>query len=209
MIKIIKKVVLLFTISPLCLFADETQITLSKSIYNKVAFSSQFSEDGALIRNVKFSPVDNLRKQLEKKFNISLESRGEAHITTLTPPEAQGWFTDKKGVNYLISTAEIQSKYSKSLQNTKFEVDCIDRKTDGAGKTVFYIVVKAPDLFEVRKEIQNEVERRAEFTNKETFFQSGSYYPHITIGYIGGDVHTGTKGPKTCIIKNEEIIFSK
>jgi len=169
-------------------------------VYKQVPFSSQFKEDGALIRNVNYLAVKSYIPIIEKKYKIELESRGEAHITVITPPEAQGWFTDKKGINFLISTAELQEKYSQSMQNTGFKVKCIGRQKNKKGNTVFYLVVDSPDLMEIRKEIEAEVLLRAKFTNKKVYFKAQDFYPHITIGYVGGDVHGVSKGADTCVI---------
>jgi 2'-5' RNA ligase len=172
---------------------------LSKSVYKDVPFSSQFSEDGALIRNVNYEAVNALIPQIETKYGVKLEDRGESHITVLTPPEAQGWFTkDKKGVNFLISTEELQFKYSRTLQDTDFEIKCVGQLSNDEGKHVFYLVVTSKDIEKVREEIQEELEQRAKFTGKATQFDKNKYYPHITIGYVKGDIHGPAKDKDTC-----------
>ena len=181
------------------------KITISNSIYKQVPFSSQFIEDGALIRNVNYNAIKELIPQLENKYGIKLESRGEAHITTISPPEAQGWFLDHKGINYLISSIEIHQKYFSTLQNTKFKIVCVGKRKSDKGNIVFYLVVDSRDLFTIREEIQKELERRALFTDKKTNFSAKNFWPHITIGYVGGDVHGVSKGTETCI---EDLNFT-
>jgi len=53
----------------------------------------------------------------------------------------------------------------------------------------------------VRKEIQKEIENRALFTDMKAMFNSQAYHPHITIGYVGGDVFKGKKDKYSCIAK--------
>tara|TARA_Y100000780_G_scaffold230853_1_gene254029 strand:+ start:19764 stop:20363 length:600 start_codon:yes stop_codon:yes gene_type:complete len=174
------------------------EVQISSEVYKKVPFSSEFIEDGALIRNVNYDAVKAIVPQLNSLYGVKLETRGEAHITVITPPEAQGWFTDHKGVNYLISSMELHQKYFRTLQDTKFEVVCVGMQENESNK-VFYLVVDSPELFAVRAEIAQELERRARFTGKKTFFDSNKYYPHITIGFEGGDVHGVSKGAETCV----------
>ena len=174
------------------------EIQIPKDVYKKVPFSSEFIEDGALIRNINYEAVEAIVPQLNSLYGVKLETRGEAHITVITPPEAQGWFTDHKGINYFISSIELHHKYFKTLQDTKFEIVCVGMRENETNK-VFYLVVDSPELFAVRAEIAQELERRASFTGKKTFFDPNKYYPHITIGFEGGDVHGGSKGAETCV----------
>jgi len=174
------------------------EIQIPKDVYKKVPFSSEFIEDGALIRNINYEAVEAIVPQLNSLYGVKLETRGEAHITVITPPEAQGWFTDHKGINYFISSIELHHKFFKTLQDTKFEIVCVGMRENETNK-VFYLVVDSPELFAVRAEIAQELERRASFTGKKTFFDPNKYYPHITIGFEGGDVHGVSKGAETCV----------
>lgn len=193
----------IFTISPV---ESKEKVKLSNEIYKDVPFSSQFIDSGALIRNVNYGPVRKLIPQLERIFKLKLKSRGEAHITTITPPEAEGWFSNHKGINYLISSKELHQKYFPILQKKKFKVLCVGRQKNKKGNIVFYLVVETPDLLAVRKNIQAEVEMRAKFSGLKSNFKAASFYPHITIGFVGGDVHGVSKGPETCVT---DISFTK
>ena len=66
------------------------EIQIPKDVYKKVPFSSEFIEDGALIRNINYEAVEAIVPQLNSLYGVKLETRGEAHITVITPPEAQG-----------------------------------------------------------------------------------------------------------------------
>lgn len=177
-----------------------TEMSLSKSIYKKIPFSSQFLDSGALIRNVNYQAVNALKPQIEKYFGKKLTDRGESHITVITPPEGKGWsFNDDQGINGLISQEELHRKYFSVMQNKEFDVVCIGQRFNSSGNHVFYLVVDSPDLRAVRQGIQTELESRAKFANYKIIFDATNFYPHITIGFIGGDVHNVSKGPETCI----------
>ena len=65
-------------------------------------------------------------------------------------------------------------------------------------------MIESPDLKKVRQDIQKELELRAKFTGKKVYFDALNYDPHITIGFIGGDVHGVSKGIETCV-KNVSV----
>lgn len=182
------------------------EIKLSSVVYKDVPFSSQFMEDGALIRNVNYEAVKKLVPQIERARGIKLENRGESHITVITPPEAQGWFApSKKGINYFISWEEIHNKYFTVLQKTKFTIKCIGESSEG-DKQVFFLVVDSPELRAIREEIQREVESRAKFTGRtDIIFDAAKYDPHITIGYVGGDVFSQPKTEEVACKKAEDL----
>ena len=122
------------------ILASESDIILSKDVFNSAPFSSEFMEDGALIRNINYKSVKALVKQVEAVRGIKLIDRGEAHITVITPPEAQGWYDpSRKGMNFLICYRELQLKYDKIIQQTKFSVVCIGEAIEG-DKHVFFLV---------------------------------------------------------------------
>lgn len=181
-------------------FEGYGQIQLSKKIYQKAPFSTQYSNDGAIILNSNFKAVKKLIPQLEKKYGVKLSHRGEAHITLITPPEGKtGFFKDSVGLDQVIKTKEIIKRYKDKIQNFKFDVKCIGRQTNKNGNTVFYLVVESQDIIDFRKEIEKIVKQS---NNKEIKFSANkSYYPHITIGFVKGDVHGVSKGLETCVDK--------
>ena len=166
-------------------------------MYQKMHFSSLYIEDGALIYNVDYKSIRSLVPQIEKLYDIKLKDRGEAHITVITPPEAQGWFTDHRGINYYISAMEIHQKYSSVIQDASFKIECLGSLKERANQ-VFYLVVSSPELIAIRKEILDELKRRAMFTGTKTNFNYKNYFPHITIGYIDSNIHSKPKNINTC-----------
>ena len=134
-------------------YGSEAVLKLPLSVYSKIPFSSQFMEDGALIRNINYDAVKRLVPQIEKLRGIKLTTRGESHITVISPPEAKGWFhPSQKGVDSLISWKQLHRKYFNTLQSTKFTVKCIGESMEG-DKHVFFLIVTSPELRAIRADI--------------------------------------------------------
>ena len=182
-----------------------TNFKISKDVYKQEAFSDQYSKDGALIKNVNYLAVNALIPELEKRYGVELEDRKEAHITIITPPEAQGWFYPKRrGLNAVLPTSEMINKFKKQVDNAKFDIVCIGKQTNDKGNIVFYLVVESTDILNIRKEVWNYVSKNG--GEKIPFKPVENYFPHITIGFKGGDVHGVSKGSETCI---ENIKYAK
>lgn len=177
------------------------RILISKDIYRKVPFSSQYSEDGALIRSVDFRSVNEMIPKLENKFKKELsgrelEDRNEAHITIITPPEGKtGFFPGSIGIDKVIPTNKLISKYKNILQDITFDIECVGMQKNSKGNIVFYLVVKSKQILDIRKEISNIVSVDPTIPFKPV----DNYFPHITIGFVGGDVHGVSKGAETCV----------
>lgn len=187
-------------------FSAMAQVQLSLDVFNYVPFSDQFSEDGALIMNVDYQAVADVRRQIEEIYDLELEDRGEAHITVITPPEAQGWFTEsEKGIRDYYSTDAMIANYSPDLQFTYFEVVCVGMQENDDGRKVFYLVVDAPGLIETRDDIKLIAGMNAEEMGEELEFDPFAYDPHITIGFVEGDVHGVSKGQDTCVQDIESV----
>ena len=174
-------------------FAATSKFRLSKKIYEKAPFSSQFSEAGAIIKNVPFLAVDDLRQQLEKFYGIKLETRGEAHITLLTPPEATSGYPS---LNSFVPTSELITDTQNDVNNIRYSIDCIGEQKDSNGKRVFYLVVSSSDAFQYRVKIWGLAKSRGALDH---IFDPANFYPHITIGFIKDDIHGVKKDKSSCI----------
>ncbi len=189
---------LLFGIVDQAAMAD---VLLSKRVFRSVPFSSQYSEDGSLIRSVDFRSVNDLIPQLESKFKKLLESqslqdRNESHITVITPPEGKtDFFPGSIGIDKVLPTSKMINKYKDTLQGTTFDIVCVGMQSNAKGNVVFYLVVESEDIIDIRKEISSIVS----VDPKIPFKPVDNYYPHITIGFVGGDVHGVSKGADTCV----------
>ncbi len=169
-------------------------LTLSRNVFKKVAFSSLYSESGALIKNIDYPSVNALIPQLNSLYNLELSNRGEAHITVVTPPEFQS------ELKKVFKVEEILERYRTNIQDIPFEVVCVGSRKSSKGKNhVFYLVVKAPELFALRDDLAFEGKLRAEARQTPLVFKPEAFWPHITIGYIKDDVFEFTKGPESCL----------
>lgn len=177
------------------------EFVVSTNIYRSVPFSSQYSEDGALIRSVDFRAVNDLIPHLETKFkkllkNQELQDRNESHITVITPPEGKSdFFPGSIGIDKVLPTNEMINMYKGTLQNSKFDIVCVGMQSNSKGNVVFYLVVESEDIIDIRKEISSIVSVDPTIPFKPVV----NYYPHITIGFVGGDVHGVSKGADTCV----------
>lgn len=189
-LKKIGLLILLLTID----LAQAKVLTLSREVFKKVPFSSQYSEDGALIRNVNYPAVNDLIPQLNKLYQLNLEDRREAHITVVTPPEFQS------SLKKVFTTNEIVSRYQFGIQATPFEIVCVGSRKSSTGlNQVFYLVVKSNELNDLRVDLAKEANRRAKQQGVPLVFKPEVFWPHITIGYVGGDVFEFSKGSESCL----------
>lgn len=178
----------------LCTFVHAAKLELGRDVYRPVPFSSQYSEDGALIRNVYFPAVNALIPQLNNLYKIDLEDRRESHITVITPPEF------KSSLSKVFTVDEILARYKTSIQNMPFKVICVGSRRSKDGKNlVFYLVVDSPSIVEIRSELAKEANRRAKLKGIDINFDPFDYSPHVTIGFINNDVFDFSKGPESCL----------
>lgn len=148
-----------------------------------------------LVLNLPYSPIKKIALKVEKTFDLSLISRGEAHITVLTSPEYE--VIGKK-----LSMSEINKMFKETLQKTRFEALCL-----GSGKTLlsgekastFYVVVRSNDLLQARKIIY---EKYISKGGDKMSFDPLEYYPHITVGFTHKDLHINhgvIKDVRSCV----------
>ncbi len=188
-------------------FAAKPTLKLSKDILKTAPFSDQFSEDGAMIRNIDFKAVNNLIPQLERTFakelkGQKLEDRGESHITVITPPEGKtGFFKGSRGIDLVLPTKKMIQMYKKKMQEALYTPLCIGmQQNKDKSKTVFYIVINSEDIIDIRNSIYYYVQRKDKTI---PFHPTKNYFSHITIGFVGGDVHGVDKSSKSCVANIE------
>ncbi|MBH47747.1 MAG: hypothetical protein CME71_06215 [Halobacteriovorax sp.] len=138
--------------------------------------------DSYLSMDIPYEPVSKLFKFLEVKTGLSLTSRGEAHITVITPIEYFDVLKDK------ISIEEI-NLIAKEIQTSKFKILCLGqgaKELDGKLEQTFYLVVSSSDLLKIRKDIQTKfISNGGRAENFDPF----KFYPHITLGFTKRDLH--------------------
>lgn len=122
-------------------------------------------------------PFEQIRKRIEAAEQVKLKSRGESHITLITPPEFVEISTALKGT-------EIVDQIRTSLERLKPSISsvCVGRGIVGEKRT-YFVVLHADDLKEVRRDLL----RRAQL--KAQVFKPDVFYPHVTVGFTDVDLH--------------------
>ena len=133
-----------------------------------------------LSMDIHYSPIKELWKQTEIETGLKLNNRGEAHITTITPPE---FFHQLKGVVTIEEIEKIASEMP--IQSSKFKVVCLGRGMKDDMST-FYVVVESEDLINLRKKVEMLFLKKG---GKKGKFRAENFYPHITVGFTKRDLH--------------------
>lgn len=176
--------ILLF-ISNLALAED---IKISKAMLNNSQMPFM-ERNQALALNVQYKDVQTLRAKISSlinrqlKFLQSWDTNGEAHVTTITPPEAGVLtkFISEQKINQIARDLKIQESDIEILGigsgKKKFGND--------TGET-FFVIVKSKNLLNIRETISQEFLKAGGSTKS---FNPKNFYPHITIGYTHSDIH--------------------
>lgn len=132
--------------------------------------------------NVPIAPIEALKKELEKRYGLVLKSRGEAHITLLTPLEY--WLLEPQ-----LKIDEINQIVATHLQKATFTPVCVgtgEAPVKGKMARTFFVVVVSPDLLKWREKLQA---RFVEKGGDKDAFPMYEFFPHITVGYTDDDLH--------------------
>lgn len=175
----------------------ESTVFLGESVpFLKFEGPAEF--DNYLAMNLPFKPVEELFRQLNIRLRRPLLSRGEAHITVITPLE----FWNILRPQGITMTEINQVAANFKIQNARFDILCLGQgtaKLEGKIESTFFIVVSSEDLLELRKQIQILFIRKG---GSLAEFDPYNYYPHITVGYTKRDLHLHdgvAKDSKLCI----------
>ncbi|KAJ2798067.1 hypothetical protein H4R20_004953 [Coemansia guatemalensis] len=163
---------------------------------NKVPFQSH-SEDrpfgSYLQQTLDFAPFQDLFTAVSAAAGVALQSRGEAHITVVTPPEFD-YVLKQVGV----TIEEIEAiAIDANIQGARLKPVCLGRfngslprptsDTD-KGDFVLYSLVVADghgDLLRIRQQISKLFHDKG---GEGALFQPEAFWPHVTIGYDRRDL---------------------
>lgn len=151
-----------------------------------------------LQQNLPYDPARQLTAQIENIYQVKLKSRGEAHITVITPIEY--WNVLKPSGLTMEDINKIAVKMK--IQQAKFQVLCLGRgsaQIENNSEQTYFIVVRSQDLFNIRREVQKLFVSKG---GNETQFNPSQYYPHITLGFTKRDLHESDgiiKDERSCI----------
>lgn len=154
--------------------------TISSAVHENVPFESN---RGYLALNVAALPVKKVLEDLKRETGLRLSNRGEAHVTVLTPAEYSA-------VASVIGGSGIEAVAEKAnIQESAFETVCVGKGSARVGsktESTFFIVVKSPDLLNLRQAILDEYHALG---GDGQPLEPAHYYPHITIGFTKTDLH--------------------
>ncbi len=190
---------MIYLLTLLLSFFSYSQVWISEKIYiPEKDYDHQFSKDGTLIQPLNYLAVNKIKKHILEKYQHKLEDRKEAHITIITPPEGRTRFANmgRIGLDLTYPTEEMIDDYSKEVLTLPFKVHCLARQVSKKnGNIVYFLVVRTP-----AQSIRSKIYKKAVNRPKGHLISSPlKYYPHITIGYIGGDAHGVSKSDSECI----------
>lgn len=182
--------------------ANDLPFSISRSIYdhNKLPFIHHVGKgkyDNFLSMQLSFEPVKKLFNDILKEEKRLFQSRGEAHITVVTPVEFYNSLSSKMTIDE-INKIGIKN----NIQNSKFEILCLGKgqaRIDQKTEENYFIVVSSETLLNIRKEIAELFYRRG---GKKTDFNPIHYFPHITVAFTKRDLHESDgviKNQKSCI----------
>jgi hypothetical protein len=152
-----------------------------------------------LTMNVNYQPMAQLLTLFSTHYQHPLKSRGEAHITVITPVEYD------KVLKKHITISEIDHiALAMNIQSSAFEVVCLGRGKARVSQKVeetFYVVLNSTDLLAIRQKIQDLYVKKG---GDAKDFLVQHYYPHITLGFTSKDLHEGDG-----VIKNTQSCYAK
>lgn len=180
--------------------ADPTlslQIHKSESV-EFLSFNEPTQWGSWLQQNLPYAPAQQLTAQIESSYQVKLKTRGEAHITVITPVEYWNVLKPAGLTMEEINQAALKLK----IQSAKFEVVCLGQGTaslDNKQERTYFVVVRSEDLVNIRKEIHRLFISKG---GDRTKFNPLQYYPHITLGFTKRDLHESDgviKDANSCI----------
>jgi 2'-5' RNA ligase len=194
---------LLSTLFAATTIAAERPIPISRSFFNsaKVAFESHaeakpFGSWLQLTLNVKYAkPIFD---GINKLYKGALKTRGEAHITVITPPEFDQTLSKK------LTMKEIEAIAKKHhIQRAQFSLKCVGRartvlKGSTRADSVYFLVAKSNDLRNIRWAVWRAYVKKG---GDPSTFNPDAFWPHVTLGFTTRDMFPEDgiyKGYNTC-----------
>jgi 2'-5' RNA ligase len=137
-----------------------------------------------VVMNLPYEPVKALYQSIEKKSGQKLITRGEAHITVITPVEF-----DKVLKRHLTIGEITKIATDASIQSAAFEITCLGKGELKVGRDLlvtYFVVTPSEQLLEIRKAVEQKFISSGGTPGE---FNAESFYPHITVGYSKRDLH--------------------
>lgn len=137
-----------------------------------------------LAMNLPYPPYQTLFEQVQKAEGVTLQNRGEAHITVVTPIEYD------KVLKRHLSIAEIHKIAEEAkIQDMEFTPVCIGRgekEISGKLEKTYFVVVYSSALIDLRGKIEEAYVKNG---GKPQDFVPEKFLPHVTLGFTARDLH--------------------
>ncbi len=149
-----------------------------------IAHSGDHPLQTYLALNVPFEPVKPLFKGLTETLQTSLKTRGEAHITVVSPIEFDSVLSKVLTAKDLETLA-----LEMNIQKSHYEILGLGsgRKIlDGHPEETYFLVAKAPDLLSIRQAV---LKLYLDKGGTQGAFNPNDFTPHITVGFTKRDLH--------------------
>jgi hypothetical protein len=125
-----------------------------------------------------FGPFENILIQTEARLGRQLKSRGEAHITVVTPPEFAK-------LSEVLTAQEIRNVIASGFDSLDAEPVCVGSGAIGKDETWFVVLQSSP-LLQARMNLEDRFNARGGLLGN---FSAANFYPHVTIGFVNRDLH--------------------
>ncbi|MGE3610362.1 MAG: hypothetical protein AB7I27_12300 [Bacteriovoracaceae bacterium] len=152
-----------------------------------------FERNPALALNVEYQDVKRLRSEISKLIGRPLtffkgwDEKGEAHVTTITPPEYNNQlkpYVSYEEISRIAQDHDIQSSDLRILG-----IGSGKKLFKGEMGETFFIIVESKRLLQIRNAIYQEYLKNNGPVNGPNAFNPNRFYPHITIGFTHDDIH--------------------
>lgn len=137
-----------------------------------------------LAMNLPYERYQKLLQNVEKQEGVSLKSRGEAHITVITPIEFDNALKKHLSIEEIHQLAE-----TSDIQKIDYKEVCIGRAEkviEEKPEKTYFVVVQSPGLLQLRDKIHKKYIARG---GSAADFNPAIFYPHITLGFTSRDLH--------------------
>ena len=158
-------------------------IQISRQAFSGARLSFE-SHPGYLTMNLPYEFVVPVFAEVQKRENLKLITRGESHVTVITPPEEAALKTE--GVQPELIDAQAQRD---KIQDINLNPICLGRsqaEVEGVMEKTYFIVLEADRLRQLRLQVSKLVPKDQKSAIQR--FEPGRYLPHVTIGFTRQDL---------------------
>lgn len=157
------------------------QISRQAFIGTRVGFDAH---PGYLAMNLPYQFIQPVFFEVQEREKLKLITRGESHVTVITPPEES--ILKAQGVPPQLIDARAQRE---KIQNSKLNPVCLGEGSalvGGVMEKTYYIVLEADRLRQLRLQFSALVAK--DETSRLRQFEPGRYLPHLTVGFTRQDL---------------------